>query len=864
MMDVWKDDNALFFKLFHIEDRAGYFGYGLIGTGLYRFLVLPHYIVFNLFGVSHIWLFYLQAFAYYFLATILVYQLFRRIFSEKVGKISSFLFGCGFIASEGFLWLNESIVHSLSIVLVCTTLICYYNFSKSRKPITFLLTLALYALTGFITPVRTQYFIALLILFDLFWVVKKKNLRGLFSWILRSIPFMAIFYWLYIGLADERTQALPDYVKLILSGQFYNLYSFFGTVGNIFAPDVIQNFFLSNFDSLLLKPRVFLSSKILIVIIIGLLINWLFSKKKYGFLFIAAGLIWIYLSKIVLASPQLSTTLQGKLAVFLGGLVFITIFFSWIKSDQKVKLGIFFLTAWLVGNLFGYVSYLPLSIYATTDRYLAHSFVPAVALLALLVSNQKKKIILILVILWGLLNIVNSVIYQYDIVQNRSRVVRDFYQQLKTELPVLHKEDVVYFDIADNSIGNFSSAFSVGSMPETTALAWRYGLDRYDFQMFSSFADFKKVAYVTPPDKIYSFWYSDKGLTDTTQELRKLLSDSSTNNLEAKLPLTQKTTIKRQQDVNYLSQSDLEINFDKPIRSILPIELTFDINATPLLFENSDFPTLGLKEEDISDIAKDPNLAELAFKYGNFKQTVLAAKYSSSSDWQDRVLDNIHDQDLSTVWEADRILWSKQNEYITIELESAQEIDKFIWINGFSSNTPTKYVIETSVDGKDFKQVQSIDNPTRLDTITPQVISFDPVVTKFIRMRISETLNTDAPALSEAWVSSPDFAPLDIISAENYLKQPFQYIRDMQTFNNLLIMSNKKAPAKIFWKGDKSITWTSTDLSKIDLVYDGQDHIYKVTIYAGGSQIDSLKIADLGIPGTIHLNNISYRYVKLD
>jgi hypothetical protein len=858
-MDIWKDDNALFFKLFHIEERAGYFGTGMVGTGLYRFLVFPHYIIFKLFGAQQIWPFYLQALIFYMIATQAVYQLFKRLFSDNVGRLVGFLFASGYIASEGIVWLNESIVHSLSIILVSATLISFHYFSKQRKVLIYILTLILYCLTAYITPVRTQYFIAILIIFDLIWVVKNKNIQELKYWVARSIPFLIIFYLFYVPLADERTKVIPDYIRSLLSGQIYNLYSFFGTIGNMFFPDIEQNIFLQHFSNILQKPHMILFTKLSLLFLIGIYFiksNKQKSKSLWGYIFIGLGVVWIYLTKLIITNPQITPSLQGELAVYIGGLVLLTLFFIWLYADKKLKWSIFFLTSWLVGNLFSYASYIPLGIYGTTERYITHSFVPMVGLMALIAISQKKKFIMILIIFFGVINIGNSIFYQHNIVENRSNVTRKFYQQLKVLLPTLNKGDVVYFDIGEGSTVNFSNVFSVGSMPETTALAWRYNLDRYDFQMFSDYADFKKVVFETPSNKIFSFWYSNESLKDTTPILREILNDTSTKNVKADLPKVLQEKIEKRDNHNVLSRSDLEINFKEPIVSIMPLELTFDIFATPLVISRDNFPL----SSSLVNVEEDQSKS---FSYASFKESVLEkALYTSSSDWQDRVINNSHDKDLSTVWEADRILWAKHDQYLEIDLKSAQNIDKFIWINGFSNNTPTKYVIETSLDGKNWQEVKSVNNQVRLDTVTPQVVSFNPIQARFIRMRMFETLNEDSPAIAEAWVSKTDFSSLNIVKTEDYLKHPFDSIPNQETFNSLLELSNYQSPVQISWKGDKSVLWKTTDLSSVSIIYDGLNRSYKVIISPGGTQINSLKISNLNIPGKIVINNISYKYLN--
>src|SRR5260221_228194 len=49
-MGIWQDDNAIFFKLQHINEAAGFFGKGLIGEGPYRFSFTPYWFIYKIFG----------------------------------------------------------------------------------------------------------------------------------------------------------------------------------------------------------------------------------------------------------------------------------------------------------------------------------------------------------------------------------------------------------------------------------------------------------------------------------------------------------------------------------------------------------------------------------------------------------------------------------------------------------------------------------------------------------------------------------------------------------------------------------------------------------------------------------------------
>src|SRR5579859_4506704 len=101
-MGVWKDDNAIFFKIQHINESAGFFGKGLIGDSLYRFSFTPYWFIYKLFGTASTFPYYLLIFIFYFLSTIAIYKVFSKFISKKAGIVASILFVCGYIGSEGY------------------------------------------------------------------------------------------------------------------------------------------------------------------------------------------------------------------------------------------------------------------------------------------------------------------------------------------------------------------------------------------------------------------------------------------------------------------------------------------------------------------------------------------------------------------------------------------------------------------------------------------------------------------------------------------------------------------------------------------------------------------------------------------
>lgn len=850
-MYVWKDDNALFFKFYHIKEAVGFFGPGLVGANLYRFLVFPHWVIFSLFGDKQIWPYYFQALLFYMAATVCVYRLFAHLFSERVGRLTGFLFAAGYVASEGFLWLNESIVHSLSIILVCTTLACYFRFASSRKFLFYSLSVVCFFLTLFLTQARVHYFIALVLLFDLLWVVKDQlSLTSLKFFVLRSLPFLIIFYWFYLRSVDTRTKALVEYLQNLLTGNFYVLSSFLGTIGNLIVPDRLQNQAISLLHLQLQHQGVWLASEFGLVLIV-VVANYSCTKKSkvrnmliIGYL--ALSVAWIFMSRTISLSPKISPSIEGVSSVFLGGLGLLTILFYWLIVSKELRRNLFFLTSWLLMSLIGYIAYNPLGIYASTERYLAHSFVAVVGILALTIFYKKTKVAAVVVIIWGVLNIFNSYSYQHWILANRSAPARDFYKQLKTEMPVLNKGDIIYINISPKALFDYEAAFSVGSMPETTAIAWRYGLDRYDFSLVNTFSDLVKLLKDQPSsvDRVHSFFYSTHGLVDTTLYTRKSLNTASSQ-----------TSIL----VSAIKPPQQEF-FDIPlatyIPSAVPLEIEINLAAVPVFQEK--------QSVNGSIFSKDSVLRSLALEYQIEKKMQLKeAGYTASSQWQDRIIANIHDSDSTTAWEADRILWQKGKEWVQVDLGSQKEVNRIVWLNGFSNNSPTAYTIEASNDGVIWQEVQKVNQIIRIVADDPQVVEFPTQTAQYVRMVMTKTISDDAPALSEYWVVPTKFEKLEIKATEQFLKDPYIAISDKDSFDQMLQATELKGGVNLYWQVDNENSWISAVKSSFQVIYDGAEYKYKTIIPAGGSEITKLRLGDIQIPGDLKITGIKVRPLSL-
>lgn len=863
-MYVWKDDNAIFFKFNHLDEIAGYLGRGLFGEGPYRFSVTPYYFIYRLFGYEVIYPYYVLTLIFYFFTSLAVYKLFSVLISEEAGKLAGFLFACGYIASEGFLWLASSMIQSVSIILTSLTLVSYYFFLTKKNSNLFLISLFLFFATIYITPVRTHYLFFLILVFECIWLIRNINLKGVLLFLARSSALLLVFYRFYLESADSRTFLFWNFLEGLLKGQFYKLYSTLGSLGNLFLPDPQIQFVANLLGDYTKSHHALFIFEVAIILITSFILKQIFRGKKYlnrlTLLLVLFGFVVLYLAYQISISPQIKINTAESLAFFIGGFFLTVMVFLTIFNQGKIRLWLIFNLIWLILNLLVYSTYLPTNLYASIDRYLAHSFIPLVGILSLslLIKEERlKKLVVTLVIIWGVINVINSVKYQNSILINRSFPAREFYTQLKNYLPNIRKGDLFYFDVSGNSIRSFESAFSVGQMPVETAIAWRYGVDRYDIKMFTDFDKFieeiksNNVAL----DKIYTFYYSKEGLINTTNEFTNGLVSNSLQAIKVipDLPI----------QIN--SAHELILDLKEPITSIVPVEVYITMSAKVIEANKLTFPILSNQFNEFNSIFKDKNLRALAYEYQNYKLNFAnKTKIRVTSEWTDRVLKNISDLDEDTVWQSDRVGWQKGQEEITVDLTDSEEIDRLVWINGFPNNTPIEYSVYVSNNGSDWNKVKSIISNIRINDKLPQIIEFPKQRARFLKMQINKTLGDDSPAISEILVLPARFSNLNILEAENFLVNPYAFIPNKELYNATLDANNYKGEAKLFWISDKFPDWYTINDAKFQITYDGSSYTYKIIIPPGGTSIKKIKIGNFQIPGEVTLLDLNVKYTLVN
>lgn len=868
-MGVWEDDNALIFKLAHIQGEAGFLGGGILGVGPYKytaFFYLPAYYIFGF----NTFAFFAYGLCFLVLATFFVYKVFAQLINEDGGKLTGILFATGFIGSESFIRLFNSIPASVSIIMISLLLFCYNKFYQQKKLLWYFAALAAFLVVSELVKSRVHYLVSVVVLYELIFLSFQKFPKSLFLSTIRLAPFFGIFS-LYLTIAsDARSGQIIKLLTSIIRGEYYNFYSTIAAFYNLVFPSWFLGI-LVNVQSGFISLGFHVSNyaRLIILIVLVLLIFLICKKSHWGkiriFLLEALVIVWFLLYKILFTSLVNVLDEGQMLMIFIGGgfLILSTVFgFSLSKEFRKLY---FFLYGWLILNIVAYTSYLPTATFESTHRYLTHSFLAMTGILGVLFAYYKngfsKILMIMLVVGFGINNIINSVSSQHRILVERSIPVRKFYSEFKNSLPIIQKGDVFYFDVSDVTQKYFRNALAVSQMPETTALAWRYGVDRYDIKKFEDFEVFKDYIQEqnTHLTKIYTFFYSHEGLINTSTMMRNFLANGTKSESISIVPSqVSKVSLTSTSKGTKFTQSDIIVDLSEPINSIYPIELILNIKANLLDNKPLIFPIFLSETYKPNELDKNTDLKDNVFGYLKFKEsTRKEANFLVSSEWQDRIGSKINDGDSRSIWQSNRLKWYLHKEEITIDLKTTREIDRLIWMNGYANQTPTRYYIEISRDGINWQKVKEITALKRIERQDLQIVKFDSVQARFIKMTITNTLNGDAPAIAEIWVVPSVFYMLDINQAEEFLANPFNFILNKEDFESTLSHVNFQGTVDIYWKSDKSNDWQTNFEAKINLIYDGITHEYKLKIPANGTKLSGLKLSNISIPGNLELQGLS-------
>lgn len=851
LMTFYQDDAAVIFKLQHIEGQAGSYGAGPFGDGPYKYTITPFIPFYKFFEVNPFGYFFV-GFLLFLLALPSLYLLAKELFGNKrVAYFSTLIFATGYIGSNSMLKISNSWQNNLGLILLLLLLWSLVSFFRKRRFKFYLLSLGLYLVSVQFIFIRSHSLIFSIFILEIILGISPVGHRKLLNMFIRQVPFWIIFYLFYLKGEVAGASSLGGILESLKQGRIEVLSTFFSTFGNVFVPKVFQERLLIIFSTHV-QLLSLLSFSILTWIFLSFIGAKRFIRVSTLLMLCICFIVNQYFSSLNLYwYRDTDVRLSGALGMYVLIFLLSSSFTLWSKY-KSLALGIFFGLLFTLSQIFSYFIKYPEATFTTTHRYLYYNSIGFGLVLGILtflvyflLKEQKflKKYTFIPLIPLILIVMVNSLLsykYQRYFVIETSIPTQQFYQSLKKDIPVFKKGSVFYFDVANNSKSQaqFADFFSVGSMPNTTAIAIYYNVDRYDLAMVTDFNEllFKLSKGEVKIDDTYSFYFGPDGLINTTIGLRKILREGSG-----------KTTLRIKQN----SPTSVSLTESQSL-PVSPLLLTVRAKVLPQ-------DTSYLSDKENFNIQEKEKIISYLLARQDYYKTV---NVSSLSEWKYQETPSVIDDNLDTSWRGHRIYWhDNRQEQLTVDLGQVKNVNRVVWVNWVHTLTPTAYSLLASLDGQNWKVLKQIKGGEKKAN---EIVEdrFDPTEARFIKMDITATLSNDAPAISEFEVVNTSFSEVDIHQSLEYIGNPFSHIGNS---NEAELVFSKAAPLlnlKSEIETNKGKVVTEVPIGQF-----GSDGIYQFIFNGGGTNIRNIIISTLDMPVRLEvesaeLSNLNLREIE--
>lgn len=813
-MYFWIDDNALIYKLQHINTYSGYWGKGIFGEGPYRHIIDQFVLFYPLFKTNPT-PYYAVGMVLYFLASMGIY-FFVKTLSKNIYLAwgSAAIFAAGFVGSETMFGITNSWQTSRGIIMAIFTFWLFYKYITTQKISFYIFSCILFFFSLDTVYVRAHGLIFAIFFFDLLFTPVKLNRNSIISFLVRQIPLVTIHYYIYLSnTALVRNFGILSFLQDVFGEKKYVLLSVpFQNIGNLFIPDaitkLIDSFVINNFRVL---PQ--------------------------GF--------------------SLGSTLAG-LSFFA---LLVCLVSKWNKKEPFLVKFLLFSCVWMIGNMVVFFTRETTLILQTTHRYLSYSFVglsifwsTSFYLLAKQINAKSLiKIFSTLTLLVIIVYLILGINLQYSFNQKRSIPARKFFSSFDRSIPNIPRGAVIYFNVANDPQvkgeynqffgGMFSEAGNLAILSDTVDDYANDFLVTYDFNELSNLIKSNKVSL----DNVFSFYYGKSGLIDTTSQFRKLLSENKKINIEF--------------DGKYKGINPV-IDIDVPAQTPSLVQSKLHLSMSVASF----IPNLPYSSDEAVKIP--PVEKNKIFSYlKSYKNYLKNASASAASYWRDQTPNLAIDGKLETAWRGHRGFWeeiirgrSKDIEFIAIDLKSEKNVSRVRWTPGFYQLVPSYYKISVSTNSQDWKLVSQVQKRQYLPTETEIVDSFAPIQARYVKMEILKTYGNDGPEIKEFEVVEQKFADLDRNNIDQIRRQPFSSIDNLEEFKAALQYVLSEPAIKLFWMSDADNGQDPTKYIEMPIYADGKLHDYAVALPAEGIYWKKFTIEGFSFPTEISINSVKIDY----
>lgn len=543
----WVDDWGLLFKMIHPSEVAGNLGYGIWGSGAYRFLATPFIFLYPLFG-TNAQPYFILGLTQYLVAAIVVYFFVKELTENRLIALgSSVIFAAGYIGSFAIYRLSNSYQLSDTTIFIYLSGYFLIRYLKQNNQYNYLLSLAIYVAAIIFMFLRAHGIIVVVFSILISWVLInwKKEKGRVIRRLVELLPFILSYFYFYF----------MNYKGGGESGGFSNQGLFQVFINSVF---VQRNFFL---------------------------INNLF----YSFSSLVIPNVWVYSFYDFLHghfSTQTSYIVSGDALVILVGYVFFI--FSLLapfvfKNYRKYLLYLPLASFFILGNIFTYFVDNPLVQLESYNRYLVTAFVGSTVFYSSLfftVSELLKRLIKNSAIVFYLLVAVLSLSFinlsyrfQNEILTYISYPTQQAYRVIKSVVQKVDESTVFFIDTEDEPRVKNNVLAGMGELG--VSIFYNYDgvtkfVNSYD-ELYS-----KILSGNIDLNNFYTFFASEKqGFVPTTNNLKRELYQK----LEPKV-------INGWDYSNEVVFIDTKVNYP----SLMPTALTLTLSLKPEIVISAKVP----------------------------------------------------------------------------------------------------------------------------------------------------------------------------------------------------------------------------------------------------------------------------------
>lgn len=827
------DDNALIYKLQHLNENLGYWGEGFWGSGPYRHIV-PYFVPFYpIFGVNPM-PYFAVGLALYYLATLSLFYFIKFLTkNSSIAFVAALIFSAGYIGADTMFGIVNSWQTMRGIIMIFVLLATYLQFIQSKlnwykRSVFYIFSLGLFYLLLETVYIRAHGLIFVIALFDLLYWPTKKYLKSAIKSAIRMIPFLYVYYYVYLkstsdvaalGIANMWGDASLSQKLIMLTVPIQNL-------GNAVAP----------FDFTLRISDRFAD----------------LQSKGFYFGSLVAGLSVLFIA-----------------------------FWVWKKYSQKrtteTRLIIFAL-GYILANLIGFFAREPLNVLRSTHRYYSFSFVGtsifvAVLIYILSVRSQKllnTKILAILTLFSVGTFFYLNVNYQREFNLKRSIPAKAFFRSFNVYVPEIKKGDLYYFDLQnDTRVANRFGSYFGGMFSEAANLAiYNPEIDyMHDILFTYDFNDIPKLLESgdITPDNVHTFYYRDSGLVDTTDEVKRLLSQES----EVEVNLRDEdylfeTTLDEEDEMVRGTNPEIALHIENDIPSLAPSSFSFTMTVEPIV---PDFPYLSTTQDiELFANADTEQIYSYLISRGSYYKEAVA---TSASWWKEQVPELAIDNRLDTAWRGNRIFWdeayrgnSDEIEFFEVDIGNPREISGVKWVSAQKPLVPSVYRLLASLDSESWKVVKEIDEQKLYQEGSEIYVSFEPTLARYIRMEINKTYGNDGPEIKEFEVIEFPFDKLDKDIVSLIYKNPFAYIETRDDYETAYEFAKNNTYVKFFWQSSADTAQDPDKYTQIQVEYN-QPKRYELKLPAEGMKWSGFVIDGISIPSIVKLDDLVIKYTPL-